>query len=81
MNRNKKNKSIINIFKKDFWHEEMSIILLTIAFFLVLIWTFWKGDSEMYDYLNSFTNLYYFAVLAFGGLKTYKYKKGKDSKK
>lgn len=65
----------MNIFKSDFWHEEASIIVLSVAYFAIFIWTYIVGSDPMFSYLTHYTTIYVPVVLAFGGLKVYDKKK------
>jgi hypothetical protein len=60
-----------DLLKQDWWHDELAIVLLTVAFYIILIWTFScsgiKGNENMFDYLRFFTTFYVPALVAFAG--------------
>lgn len=60
-------KKIKDVLQADWWHDEFSIVILTVAFFIILVWTFAGGNKEMFDYLRLFTTLYIPALLIFAG--------------
>ncbi len=65
----------MNIFKSDFWHEEATVITLSVLMFAIFIWTYISRTDEMFSYLTHYTTIYVPVMLAFGGLKTYRDKK------
>lgn len=67
----------MNIFKSDYWHEEVSVIILSVLMFAIFAWTYMSKKPEMFSYLTHYTTIYVPVMLAFGGLKTYRDKNGK----
>ncbi len=57
----------MNIFEKQYWHDDFVAVIMSIAWFMTAIWTFITKHNQMFTFLHYFTMLWVLMIAAFGG--------------
>lgn len=69
-----------NLLKKDYWHDEFSVTLVTIGWFMTAVWAFMTKNPAMMSFLHFFTPWWVILVAGFGGKRLVEVLKLKDQK-